>query len=199
MIKVEEFKEQCIKLRPHILVQRYLIESPTFFFSGKNDEEFDFKKDIASILDVHIRDIVVVGSGKLGFSLKPDPADNGLYLFKTFDHNYKLYGKKSDLDIAVVSSSLFDKQLKNLYDFTGYYKNPILTDRNQFGKYILKGRFAIRFLPIDFPLTKDILKVQAKYKMNYGRDINIEIYKSWYFFETYHESNIRNIQINLIK
>ena len=48
-------------------------------------------------------------------------------------------------------------------------------------------------------MTQDIAKVQEKYRMKYGRDVNIEIYKSWYFFETYHEENIRNIQMNLIR
>jgi hypothetical protein len=57
----------------------------------------------------------------------------------------------------------------------------------------------LRFLPIDFPLTKEIAQVQENYQMEYGRKINLEIYKSWYFFETYHQDNIKNIQINLIR
>ena len=112
-----------------------------------------------------------------------------------------LLKKKSDLDIAIVSSPLFDEQLKNLYDHTSHYTSPDFKNRNRtnFAKYILKGRFAVRLLPDDFPMTQDIAKVQEKYRMKYGRDVNIEIYKSWYFFETYHQENIRNIQMNLIR
>ena len=94
---VKEFKDQCIKGKPVTVVQRYLIESPSHFFSEViKDDEFDFKKDISSILKVHIRDIVIVGSAKLGFSLKPDTSSSGIYLFKEFDHNYnrKLTEKK---------------------------------------------------------------------------------------------------------
>jgi len=198
---LDMFKEYCINLKPDVLVQKHLIEDRTFFFNEiKKGEEFDFKKDIASILKVHVRDIVIVGSGKFGFSLKPDNASEGLYLFKEFDYNFKnnISDKKSDLDIAIVSSFLFDKEIENLYNYTGFYKNS-WEQRNSFGKYALKGKLAIRFLPLEFRLTKEIIEVQEKYQMQYGREVNIEIYKSWHFFETYHQENIKNIQVNLLR
>ena len=190
-MQLHEFKNYCINLKPDILVQKYLIEDGTYFFDKiVIGEEFEFKKDIALSLNVHIRDIVIVGSGKFGFSLKPDFETPGLYLFKEFDYN----NKKSDLDIAIVSSTLFDKEVKNLYTHTSYHKINWI-NRNSLAKYALKGKLATRFLPIDFPLTKEIAQVQENYQMKYGREINLEIYKSWYFFETYHQDNIKNIQI----
>jgi hypothetical protein len=195
-MNLEEFKQQCIIHKPDIIVQKYLIENDSFFFKEKtSDEEFDLKKDIATILQVHIRDIVIVGSGKLGFSLKPSNAENGLYLFKNFDSNSQ---KKSDLDIGVISPSLFDKEIRNLYEHTEFYKNN-WSDRNSFAKYVLKGKIAIRFLPKGFSLTNEISKVVEKYQMAYGREVNIEIYKSWFYFETYHQENIKNIQVNLLR
>jgi len=192
----KEFIEICKKLKSDVIVQKFIIENETHFFSKiKVGEEFDFKKDLANILNVHIRDIVVVGSGKLGFSLKPDSTDAGLYLFKDFDSNID---KKSDLDIGVISSDLFDRQMRNLYDFMGFHKS-IWDTKNSFAKYTLKGRIAIRFLPQNFILINEINHVVEKYKMEYGREINIEIYKSWHYFETYHRENIKNIQVNLFK
>lgn len=193
-MKKELFIDACKTLKPDIIVQKHIIEDETYFFTHiRNGEEFDFKKDIASILGVHIRDIVIVGSGKLGFSLKPDKADEGLYLFKDFDSS-----KKSDLDVGVISSELFDKEMRNLYDYMGFHKS-IWDTRNDFAKYTLKGRIAIRFLPQSFKLTDEIRNAVEKYKMIYGREINIEIYKSWHYFETYHRENIKNIQVNLYK
>jgi len=191
---LDDFKHNCITLKPDIIVQKYLIENDTHFFSKvRVNEEFDFKKDISSLLGVHIRDVTIVGSGKLGFSLKPDFEIPGLYRFKEFDN-----GKTSDLDVAIVSSNLFDKEIKNLYDHMSFHKNS-WSNRNSLAKYILKGKIATRFLPLDFKLTKEIQEVQGKYQMQYGREVNFEIYKSWYFFETYHQENIKNIQINLIR
>jgi hypothetical protein len=198
---LDDFKKYCIMLNPDVFVQKYLIEDETFFFSKvKNGEEFNFKKDIASTLNVHIRDIIIVGSGKFGFSIKPNDSTEGLYLFREFDYNFKMISseKKSDIDVAIVSSYLFDKEIENLYKATGFYKN-LWDNRNSFGKYVLKGKLAIRFLPLEFRLTKEIIEVQKKYQEQYGREVNIEIYKSWYFFESYHQENIKNIQVNLLR
>jgi hypothetical protein len=194
----KEFISYCNNLKPDIIVQKYIIENETYFFTNeKIGEEFEFKKDIANTLDVHIRDIVIVGSGKLGFSLKPDDTEPGLYLFKKFDSNIN---KKSDLDIGVISSDLFDRQMKNLYDFIGGVKDKwSSSDRKSFAHFILNGRIAIRFLPQNFNLLNEIKQVVEKYQMEYGREINIEIYKSWHYFETYHRENIKNIQVNLFK
>lgn len=200
-MELEEFKLNCITSKSDSIVQMYLIENSTYFFNEiETGKEYEFKKEIANILDIHIRDIVIVGSGKLGFSLKPDNSNIGLYLFKEFDYNFKndSSAKKSDLDIAIISSFLFDKEIKNLYNHTGFYKME-WKERNSFAKYVLKGKLAIRFLPIDFQLTREVREVQEKYKMEYGREINIEIYKSWYYFETYHQENIKNIQVNLLR
>lgn len=198
---VEDFKLQCMYNKSDIVVQQYLIDGTSFFFDNIiRSGEFLFKKEIANILHVHIRDIVIVGSGKLGFSIKPTEEDLGLYLFKKFDYDFtnNISKKKSDLDVAIVSSNLFDKEIENLYNYTGFHKNK-WEDKNSFAKFVLKGRLAIRYLPTEFPLTKGILSVQGKYKMDFGRTVNIEIYKSWYFFETYHQENIKNIQVNLIR
>lgn len=198
---VEFFKEQCITSKPDIIVQQHIIDGTSHFFEKVAvGDEFLFKKEIANILKVHIRDIVIVGSGKLGFSLKPDNSDAGLYLYKEFDFNYKQDNRKgkSDLDVAIVSSNLFDSEIENLYNHTGFYKSITWGKRNDFAKYVLKGRIAIRFLPNDFPLTNGVEIVQGKYRKAYGREINLEIYKSWHFFETYHQENIKNIYVNLI-
>lgn len=205
MISITDFKSACVKEPHEIIVQQYLIEGDSFYFKEvfTQKTEFDFKKDIADSLDVHIRDITIVGSGKLGFSLKPEQNEPGFYRYKEFDYNYNEdpHKEKSDLDIAIVSSRMFDKEMKNLFNHTNFYNQEFLKnwgERNSLGKYFLKGRLASRFFPSDFKLTKEIESVQSKYQMEYGRTVNIEIYKSWYFFETYHKQNIQNIHLNLI-
>jgi|26BtaG_2_1085354.scaffolds.fasta_scaffold00010_94 hypothetical protein len=204
-MSVDEFKRECQDETREIVVQKHLIEGESYFFSKihKESSEFDFKKDIANTLHVHVRDIVIVGSAKLGFSLKPEIETPGLYQYKEFDYNFNIdsTNEKSDLDIAVVSSSLFDKEMRNLFEHTKFYEEKTVKDwgqRNSLAKYFLKGRLALRYFPVDFKLTQEIEKVQSKYQMELNRKVNIEIYKSWYFFETYHMQNINNIYLNLI-
>lgn len=197
------FLNSCRSEAPDIVVQKYLIDGSTYFFDEyQKGGEFDFKKDIATSLDAHIRDIVIVGSGKLGFSLKPDASNPSLYPFKIFDSNFKLNIEleKSDLDIAVVSGALFDKQLKNIFEHTNSYSDTQYKGkkRNSFANYILKGWLRPDFIPEGYQITSEINLVQEKYKKLFGRNINIGIYKSWFYFEKYHRNNINTIKLNQI-
>lgn len=192
------FINDCKALGPDLVVQKYLLEGSSYFFDNNESvDEFQFKKDIANSLNVHLRDIAIIGSGKLGFSIKPDLAVPGFYPFKKFDDN-----KVSDLDIAIVSSRLFDNQLVNLFEHTSQYRNQEIwsekTDRKSLAFYILKGWLKPDYIPKDYKISEEIHEILSKYKMNFGRDVNIGIYKSWYYFENYHINNVRNIQLNII-
>ena len=163
---LEDFKYDCNTLDPGIIVQKYLIEGNSYFFRDLSAyEEFYFKKELAESLEIHIRNITVVGSGKLGFSIKPDKDDNRLYEYKPFDYdfNFDTNKKKSDLDIAIVSEILFDKLLLELYRQSNSYTtdNLIWGNRKSFSFYILKGWFRQDFMPRDFiisPATDLIIK-----------------------------------------
>lgn len=198
----EDFINSCIKLNTDIVVQQFIIDGSYYFFDTiKKGEEFNFKKAIANSLDVHIRDIVIVGSGKLGFSIKPDESSLSFYPFKDFDYNFNVNAEneKSDLDVAIVSSKLFDEQLISLYSHTNGYLKSEYSKSGQlsgFAKYILKGWLRPDKVPNDYVITSDIRKVQEEYKTKFGREVNIGIYKSWYFFENYHQNNIRRIKLN---
>ena len=204
-IEVEEltlFKQECLDLNEGVVVQKHLIDGSSYFFQLHYDqnEEFMFKKALATSLDVHIRDIAIVGSGKLGFSIKPVKDQPGLYLFKNFDHDFDLDNdeNKSDLDIAIVSSTLFDKQLLSLYEHTDCYMGAVFKNRNQLAKYVLKGWIRPDCLPDGYNISPTIDNVRAEFKRKYNRDVNIGIYKSWKYFESYHINNVRSIKLNLI-
>jgi len=204
-MNLEEFKKDCLNLPYEVVVQKHLLDGASYFFNEiEKHSEFQFKRDIANSLEVHIRDIAIVGSGKLGFSIKPDREVKEFYPFKQFDEEYnkEASNKKSDLDVAIVSNFLFDKQLMNLYEFTGHYvKQNIWSrdrDRNSLARYILKGWIRPDYFPENYKISDEIGNVQAKYCNLFKREVNIGIYKNWYFFENYHINNIRNIHLNLI-
>jgi hypothetical protein len=202
--ELKNFKFDCRTLETDVVVQKHLIDGSCYFFDlyYEDTEEFDFKKAISSSLNVHIRDIAVIGSGKLGFSIKPDEYIPGFYQFKTFDYDFDLdeNKKKSDLDVAIVSNQLFDHQLKNLYEHTDCYINTIFPPkkRNQFAKYVLKGWIRPDKLPDDYKISPNIDGIRSELSKKYGRDVNIGIYKSWYYFEKYHQNNIHSLSLNLI-
>lgn len=196
------FKEDCKSREPDEIVQRHLIDGASYFFNKlySLDDEFEFKKSLADSLGVHIRDIVLVGSGKLGFSIKPEN-DLGLYLFKAFDYDFSMNedNKKSDLDVAIVSSQLFDDQLVKLYQHTDCYLDSVINSgaRNQIAKYVLKGWIQPNTLPNDYNISQSIEDTQIHLSKIYKRDVNIGIYKSWFYFEKYHQRNIETLSLNL--
>lgn len=197
-MSLEKFKMDCNSEDPNIIVQKYLLDGNSYFFSEIEDsDEFTFKKNLSDALGVHLREIVIVGSGKLGFSVKPDKDEPGYYPFLKFDEK-----SKSDLDIAIVSPLLFDSQLRNIYQFTGSYTKSEIwrnnTHRNGLAKYILKGWLKPDLVPQGYEISRKINEFRSNYKMKFGRDINIGIYKSWFYLENYHHNNIKNIQLNII-
>ncbi len=200
----QTFIDSCLNLKPDVVVQQYLIDGSSFFFeSFYNNQEFHFKKDLANSLNVHIRDIVIVGSGKLGFSIKPSDDYPRNYHFSDFDYNFNINNEneKSDLDVAIVSSKLFDEQLIELYRHTRGYSNREFNNggkKEDFANYILKGWLRPDKVPNDYSIASEVTKVQEKYKTQFGRKVKFGLYKSWYFFESYHQNNIKNINLNLI-
>jgi hypothetical protein len=198
------FKQDCATKDSDIVVQKYLIDGASYFFDAHYDshEEFDFKKSLASSLGAHIRDIAIVGSGKLGFSLKPEREIPGLYQFNKFDKRYEIDpdSKKSDLDVAIVSRDLFDSQLEELYRFTSAYSNTEFNAARlkSFSKYILKGWIRPDFLPASYSITEKLGVTSQHFSTKYQRSVNIGIYKSWYYFEQYHVSNVHTLSLNLI-
>ncbi len=200
----EHFIKSCVELKPDIVVQQHLIDGSSYFFDNiYPNQEFEFKKDLANSLKVHIRDIVIVGSGKLGFSIKPSGEYLRDFQFLDFDHNFiqNNENEKSDLDVAIVSGRLFDEQLIELHKHTKGYSNNKYNNggkKEDFANYILKGWLRPDKVPNDYSISSDVTKVQEHYKVTFGRKVKFGLYKSWYFFESYHQNNIKNIKLNLL-
>jgi hypothetical protein len=203
-MNLQTFKDACLNKNPDIVVQQYLIEGFSYYFEKNHDdnEEFNFKKELAESLNIHIRDIAIVGSAKLGFSIKPEKTNPGLYLYKIFDFDYIKNNEeeKSDIDIAIISSSLFDKQLLELYKFTRSYKDLNGFSGNSYAphsKSIVKGWLRPDRIPKDYNISNTIDDFRKEYKNKYQRKINFGIYKSWDYFESYHINNIKTLKVNL--
>lgn len=202
---LKNFKKDIFNdLDSEFITQKYLIDGDSYFFREFYPlEEFEFKKGLADILKVHIRDITVVGSGKLGFSLKPNPVESSLYEFKKFDYDFyeNANNDKSDLDIAIISEKLFEYFLADVYLKTNKYRTipeDWVRNRKSFSFYVLKGWFRKDFLFDGYDYDSTLIKFIDFYKKKYKRDINLGIYKSWFYFENYHINNIENIKINLL-
>jgi hypothetical protein len=82
------------------IINKYILCEESYFPSGK-ELILELKNSIAKHFDIHSRDIEIVGSAKLGFSLNPDKIG-------------KVFNAGSDIDLVIVSSELFDAMWRSL-------------------------------------------------------------------------------------
>jgi hypothetical protein len=81
--------------------RRTSLHGTPFVFLGREDAYYNFRKKIAQKFDISFHEIFITGSGKLGFS----PRKN-----KAFDYD-------SDIDVALVSSDLYDKIMSYIHGY----------------------------------------------------------------------------------
>ena len=90
---------------------------------------FEIKNQIAEKFKIHPNEVIIVGSGKLGFSIAPQ---------KRFKH----FNVDSDVDVAIISEKLFDDFWLELLSFN--INTTSRTEKeenlyNEFRKYFFKG------------------------------------------------------------
>src|SRR5688572_3682876 len=100
--RIDRFKSDLGTLSIPLMVQKHITFGSCYIL----DEEryFELKARIADRFSLHPSEVIIVGSGKLGFSIAPH-------------QRWKHFGDRSDIDVAVVSSSLFDLYWMQVFRF----------------------------------------------------------------------------------
>lgn len=97
----EEFRNIVLRDSAEKVVEEWFFSGVPYVFRRSKDTYNELRSFIASVVGVAEDDIVLVGSARLGFS--PVHTKFG-----------KMFGEGDDLDIIVVSSTLFDKGWQDL-------------------------------------------------------------------------------------
>lgn len=204
----QQICDELLKLKEEDFFLKHILEDDIFFFKkiAQPLDEFVFKRTIANCLKINIRDIVIVGSGKLGFSLKPDK--DGNFLLLKFDENGT---GTSDLDVGIINSDLFDYNMQKIYYYTNQYKDNnmflkikdgiTVDDFPEFSKYMLKGWLRPDKMPKFYELSRDKQTLKSHkevFKKKYDRTLSVGIYKSWSFFEDYQKNNLKSLYMTLL-
>lgn len=70
-------------------------------FEGREDDHYEFRKKISQKFNINFHEIYITGSAKLGFSA----------------HKRKLFDFDSDIDIAIISSDLYERFMSDIYSY----------------------------------------------------------------------------------
>lgn len=102
-----------------IVARLWLTEGlPSAFLTSPAVYE-DLRGWLGSRLDVHPKEVTLIGSARIGYSLAPPP-DFG-----------RPFGARSDLDLSIVSSDLFQRVASAFSSFSIDYRAGAVTPRTQ--------------------------------------------------------------------
>lgn len=211
--KIESFKEELINISNdddslnHFIV-KWIVEGDNFYFKNIYNElchvktigipysEIKLKYEVAKELRIPHTNVIIMGSSKHGFSLKPDSAKPVQYSFKHF-HNIN-----SDIDLTIIDSSLFDIELEKINIHTQYYNKFLLEsffDPNKnsyldFSRDVLRGLIKPDLLPKSYNWLKDFDSISSGYQRKFDKNITIALFKSWEYFMVYNRQNLKKIK-----
>ena len=182
--RLKEFKADLNILTPIQIVRKHIIFGECCELSRQN--YFDLRSEVAKNFGLHPNEVLVVGSAKLGFSIAPDK-------------EYNLFSDESDIDVVLVSSTLFDEYWNQVFSYKK--KNPYW-DEHDFTGYLFKGWIRPDKFPRSklFPSGKDwwdfFLSITSSGRFG---DYNIRggLYQSYFFLENYQKICIQKCRRKL--
>ncbi|KAF1084967.1 hypothetical protein SPSYN_01103 [Sporotomaculum syntrophicum] len=186
--RMENFKKDIQTLNNQEVIEKYYQHNAPACLS--HDTYFELRKLIQNHFGIaQFTDIFMVGSGQLGFTIKPQ-------------ERYRKFGDQSDIDLAIISDELFENFWRAVY----IYKNEgsYWPKENDFKDYLFKGWIRPDYLPRSeaFRETEDWWEFfrQLTSSDRFGPyKIAGGLYFSRFFFESYQSLNIEACRRELIE
>lgn len=185
---LQNFKTDLLSFSASDIFRKYFYDSSTSMILDSN-QVLNLKNSIVEKFKVAYPDIIIVGSARLGFSIKES-------------RRFMDFGEESDIDVAIVSDDLFAK----IWEETIQYINEsggAYPKKRDFFKYLAqKGWIRPDMLPTSeyFPFTNE-WKEFFRELTNSGTcgryPISAGIYYSSFFLEQYQIKSISQCQIGV--
>lgn len=188
---IEALHSALLVREPKDFVSHYIFEPIPFAFSGDQSLWIAWKTALANSIDVDPYDIVLTGSGALGYSLNPHK-------------NFRPFGPKSDIDCGVISPHHFEiawrylRQLRPSWlSLPAETKRAIVTHQKS---YVFAGTIAtdsiLGLLPFGGTWQGGLNRM-AMVSPTEGRDIRLRIYRDYDALRHYQASNIERLRGSL--
>lgn len=195
MVTIEEFQEKVDNTKTDdellFITRKYIFHGIPFVFQDREDDYYDFRNEIANNFKIDYRDVIIVGSAKLGYSwFKRTP----------FSH-------ESDIDVALINTQLFDKFHRSICDFQYKIRHgQIRLTSDEQAEY----NKLLRYMAIGW-LRPDKIPYQLEYigrkswfdffnSISYGKrpvgdyKVNAGLFKNNFFFEKYYVNALKSIK-----
>jgi len=194
---ISEFKRDLLKLKDYELFLKYIYSSEIWYFKEykglKGDLYFEavdrLYKNVSESFGVNFKNILVVGSGKTGFSLNPKKK-----FLRGFDEDEN---NSSDLDVALVSNELFCKYWRMLREFSSV---SLMTYYPTISSSIYNGYISHMALENIPELRREHRELKQKSNrllradLEVSHEVKYRIYRSWADVQDYHIGGINKIR-----
>ena len=124
--------------------RKYVLHGTPIIFTDNETAYYEFRKKIANKYGIIFHEIYIVGSAKLGFS----------------PHKRKDFDYESDIDVAIISESLFDEMLEIIRGYQMELRKSRKTissaeikTYHEFLEYMAMGWIRTDKLPISFKVN----------------------------------------------
>ena len=185
----EELLQDLLSLDTVSIYKKYLLGQDVWYFRQKDAAQYlqiydGFKHHVANSLGINFNNISIIGSAKTGISLSPEK-------------DFKIFDSESDLDLVLVSPTLF-------YQFWDAYLD-LFKEKKNFGYRFVASNIFRRFVSIKKPdPNHSTFKNWIERVENFNKDyqvlfnieceINYRIYDSWESVEKYHFKGIDELK-----
>lgn len=190
--------------------QKHVVDGASHVFGippNFADEEYELRHDFAVATSTSINDVILVGSAKLGFSVKSTQ-------FSEFDSTYSETNSirdRSDIDIALVNATLFERVAEEIFHLSRHFDRDWINDKwrtNQFNRepkylftayaeYLTRGWLRPDFMPNDYLDIATWHPVCARWRRRLNRSVSIGIYSNWIYLKYYHMDHLKKLQAKL--
>lgn len=199
MQKMEEFLKNLVATADDDSLldfcRRNSLHGTPAIFAGNEGGYYEFRKRIANKFKINFHEVFITGSAKLGFSpLK-----------------HKLFDYESDVDVAIISSDLYDRIMSYIHDYQMNLREnrKAVTDKelsgyHKFLEYGAMGWMRPDLLPASFRVDElkrdwfDFFDSISHGKSEIGNyKVNAGAFKSYSHLERYTLSGLQSLKTKI--
>jgi hypothetical protein len=171
------------------VIRKHITTGPSAVFT--DDAYYELRNEVADHFRLHPSAVVLVGSGRTGFSLSPNK-------------RYRPFSDSSDVDIAIISRQAFDSYWDLVFEHWRADRYWAQTIRyRKFLRELFKGWLWPRHLPP--PTHFEEARKWAEFEDRLGkrrfrgiRSVGARLYRSWHRLEAYQSIHVADCKNALI-
>lgn len=195
---LDKIKQDLQTLNTKQFYKQYIVRSDNWYFhnvleipeKSVIDVIDEFRDIVSTNIGVSFNSVMMVGSGKIGYSLSPSKK------FKKFEMDEESKNK-SDIDIAIISEEIFEyfwKLFRQSYSVQNSYWYKFISREIYRGYINEKNLRQIDECRKEWIIRANKANRMLKSNLFLRHEITYRIYRRWEDFEEYNLSSIKIIQ-----